>query len=94
MPSSTKSNTYGWLGKWPGFREWVGERVFKNLKAHSYQVTNKKYESSVEVGRDEIEDDQIGIYSPMVMEMGQEAARFPDELVFGLLGGGFHDRLL
>ena len=24
IPSSTASNTYGWLGQWPAFREWDG----------------------------------------------------------------------
>ena len=36
VPSSTKSNTYGWLGQWPGFREWVGDRAFNDMAAHSY----------------------------------------------------------
>lgn len=89
VPGTGKSTTYGWLGKWPKFREWVGDRVFKNLQAHAYSIINKKYESSVEVERDEIEDDEIGVYMPMMEEMGQAAAELPDELVFGLLGNGF-----
>lgn len=87
--STTKSNTYGWLGEWPGFREWIGERQFKDMKSHSYTLTNKKYEASIKIGRDDIEDDEIGVYSPMVAQMGKGAAQFPDELVFGLLGKGF-----
>lgn len=38
VPSSTKSNTYGWLGQWPGFREWVGDRAFNDMAAHSYAI--------------------------------------------------------
>ncbi|MFC2707873.1 MAG: Mu-like prophage major head subunit gpT family protein, partial [Neisseria sp.] len=41
IPSSTASNTYGWLGQWPAFREWVGDRVFQDMKAHGYAITNK-----------------------------------------------------
>lgn len=89
IPGTGKSTTYGWLGKWPKFREWVGDRVFKNLAAHAYTIVNKKYESSVEVERDEIEDDEIGVYMPMMEEMGQAASELPDELIFGLLGNGF-----
>ncbi|WP_240521394.1 MULTISPECIES: Mu-like prophage major head subunit gpT family protein [Pseudomonas] len=29
VPSSTRSNTYAWLGQFPAFREWVGDRVLK-----------------------------------------------------------------
>ena len=89
VPSTTKSNTYGWLGEWPTFREWVGERQFKDMKAHSYTLTNEKFESSIKISRDEIEDDEIGVYSPLVAQMGKGASEFPDELIFGLLGKGF-----
>ncbi|WP_261945385.1 Mu-like prophage major head subunit gpT family protein [Paenibacillus melissococcoides] len=35
--------------------------------------------------RNDIEDDTIGLYNPIVQDMGQSAAAHPDELVFGLL---------
>ena len=89
VPSTTKSNTYGWLGQWPGFREWIGDRVLNSLKEHGYTVTNKDFESTVEVDRNDIEDDNLGVYGPMMEEMGYAAAVFPDELVFPLLKSGF-----
>lgn len=85
IPSSTASNTYGWLGQWPAFREWVGDRVFKDMAAHDYSIKNKHFESSVKVNRNDIEDDNIGIYAPMMTEMGRASAVHPDELVFALL---------
>ena len=88
VPSTSKSNTYGWLGKLPGFREWIGARQFKSIQEHGYTIVNKTFESSVEVDRDDIEDDNLGIYTPMVQSMADEGAEFPDELVFGLLGLG------
>lgn len=89
IPSTTKSNTYGWLGAMPSFREWVGARQFQSLKESSYAIVNKTFESSVEVSRDDIEDDNLGIYKPAVQEMAREGGSFPDELVFGLLKDGF-----
>lgn len=85
VPSSTASNTYGWLGQWPKFREWVGDRVFNDMKAHDYAIKNKHFESSVKVNRDDIADDNIGIYAPMMTEVGRATAVFPDEQVFALL---------
>ncbi|WP_163833281.1 Mu-like prophage major head subunit gpT family protein [Spartinivicinus ruber] len=61
IPSSTASNTYGWLGQWPGFREWIGDRVIKSMEAHGYQIMNKQFESTVGVKRTDIEDDNLGI---------------------------------
>lgn len=85
VPSSSRSNTYGWLGQFPQFREWVGDRQIKDMAAHGYQIENKLWESTVGVARVDIEDDNLGIYSPLMQEMGRAAAIHPDELVFGLL---------
>jgi phage major head subunit gpT-like protein len=89
VTSSSKSNTYGWLGQFPKFREWVGDRVLKSMKEHSYSITNKSFETSVEVDRDDIMDDNVGVYGPMMDEMGYASEVFPDELCFPLLNAGF-----
>lgn len=91
IPGTGKSTTYGWLGGFPVFREWVGERQFKDMQTHAYTVVNKKFESSVSVPRDDIEDDEVGVYAPMFEEMGQAAAEHPDRMVFGLLQQGFDE---
>lgn len=88
VPSTTRSNTYGWLGQFPKLREWVGDRVVKDMAAHSYAIENKDWEATVGVDRNDIEDDNLGIYSPLVQEMGYAAATYPDELVFPLLKAG------
>jgi phage major head subunit gpT-like protein len=88
VPSSTKSNTYGWLGQFPRFREWVGDRVINDMEAHGYSITNKNFESTIGVSRDDIEEDNLGVYSPLFQEMGLAAAEHPEELVFGLLKDG------
>lgn len=88
VPSTTKSNTYGWLGQFPMFREWIGDRVLKDMAAHSYAILNKKFESSIGVPRDDIEDDEVGVYKPLFEEMGRASTAHPDELVFALLKAG------
>lgn len=89
VPSTTKSNTYGWLGKVPNMREWLGPRVIQNLAEHDYTIKNKPFEMTLGVDRDEIEDDEFGVYNPMFTEMGLSTAAHPDQLVFGALKGGF-----
>ncbi|MEX5875052.1 Mu-like prophage major head subunit gpT family protein [Providencia hangzhouensis] len=90
VPSTTKSNTYGWLGKFPGMREWIGERVISDMASHGYQLVNRPFESTVGVDRDDIDDENIGIYSPLFTEMGRAAGVQPDELCFGALTNGFN----
>ena len=89
VPSSTKENTYGWLGKFPKIREWLGDRVIHNLMEHDYAIKNKSFELTIGVDRDDIKDDNLGIYKPLFEEMGMSAAAHPDELVFPLLKNGF-----
>jgi len=88
VPSGGKSTTYGWLGKWPAFREWIGDRVINQMAAHAYSIVNKSFESTIGVDRDDIEDDEIGVYAPLFQEMGRASEVFPDELVFPLLYAG------
>ena len=88
MSSANKSTTYGWLGQFPKLSEWVGQRSVKNLAEHGYSIVNNLYEGTVGVKRTDIEDDNLGIYTPLFEEMGYATATHPDELVFALLGKG------
>ena len=92
VPSSTAENTYGWLGKMPAMREWIGPRVIHGLKEHGYTIRNKPFEMTIGVDRDDIEDDNLGIYDPMFTNMGEGVAAHPDELSFGLLSKGFSEK--
>jgi phage major head subunit gpT-like protein len=89
VPSTTGQNEYGWLGQFPRIREWIGERVINTLQAYNYVVRNKPWEMTVSVLRDDLEDDNVGIYTPMFTEMGRATAAFPDELLWPLLNNGF-----
>ena len=89
VPSGTKTTDYPWIGKIPGLREWIGDRQVNNLTGHGYSITNKTFESTVGVDRDDIDDDQYGVYTPLMEMMGYNAAIHPDKLVFDLLAAGF-----
>lgn len=88
-PSSTRMTQYGWLGQLPRIREWLGDRVIQNLDTHAYTIVNKPWELTIGVDRDDFEDDNLGIYTPLFGEMGRATAVFPDELVYALLKAGF-----
>lgn len=89
VPSSTRQNEYGWLGQFPRIREWVGDRVVHGLAAHDYAIKNKSWELTIAVKRDDIEDDNVGVFTPLFQEMGRATASHPDELVWPLLKAGF-----
>jgi len=89
VPSTSRSVDYKWLGNFPMMREWLGDRVIKDLSGFHYEVLNKPFESTIEVDRDDIEDDQIGVYTPMIQGLAQSAKVHPDILAFALLKLGF-----
>ncbi len=91
IKSSNQGENYAQLGNWPKIREWIGERQLAKLKKHVYTIFNKKYESSITVERDDVDDDVLGLYSAQAESIGDDASLFPDELCFGVLNRGFSE---
>lgn len=89
VPSTGAEEQYAWLGTMPRFREWLGDRVVNSLRTGDFTIKNKPFEVTLGVDRDHIEDDKLGIYRPMVQQLGNEAKTHPDELIFKLLADGF-----
>ena len=85
VKSNSITVNYAWIGEFPKMREWVGERVIKDLTAHSYSITRKKFELTIGVDVDDIKGDNLGIVKPRILTMAQEAQAHYDELVFELL---------
>lgn len=88
VPSMTSEEIYAWLGAFPKMREWIGDRVIKNLALSNYNIKNKDWEDTISVEANHIKDDRIGLYSPLMTEMGRAASSQPDELVFAVLALG------
>jgi phage major head subunit gpT-like protein len=86
--STGSEETYAWLGQLPNIREWIGSRVIQGLSVYGYTVKNRKFESTVEVARTDIEDDKIGVYGPLFSELGRRTAEHPDELIAELVAAG------
>lgn len=88
IQSSSDSETYRWLGTVPNMREWGTGRLAKGLGTESYSVENLKYESTLEVDRDEISDDKTGQIRVRVAELAERAATHKDLIISQLLIGG------
>ena len=81
VPSTGSSVVHAWLTQNPKMREWIGDRLVNNIESDNMTITNKKYENTIEIPREDIEDDQHGLYTPLARLMGEEAAAHPDELL-------------
>jgi phage major head subunit gpT-like protein len=89
VPSTTKEQKYGWLGKIPNVRKWIGSRAVQNLSQHDYSIREEPWELTIGVDRDDIETDNLGIYGPLFTEMGQSTGSHWDLLVYEALANGF-----
>ncbi len=87
--SSGASTDYPWITGIPMMQEWKGDRKIKDLAAVSYNLKNLDFEASVKLLANAIKDDQVGVYTPVIQEMGYAAKIHRDLLVFGALASGF-----
>ena len=89
VPSGSSQNDYNWLSAFPRMKKWVGEKAIKSLEAFRYSIVNNDWEATVEVDRNHIDDDQLGIYAPQAQMAGFSAKQLPDEIVADLKNNAF-----
>lgn len=92
VPSQTRETNYAWMGQLPNMREWINSRELSNLMLYDYSIKNKTFELTVSIPVNDIADDLISVYTPLIQEMGLSAKKHPDLLVFDLLGKGFSEK--
>jgi phage major head subunit gpT-like protein len=88
IESSKDKESYKWLGSPAKMREWGTGRLARGIRSESYDVENLKYESTLEIDRDEIDDDQTGQIKIRVQELAVRAAVHKDYLISQLLING------
>lgn len=89
VPSGSGQNDYTWLSLFPKMRKWIGDKVVKAFQAFKYTIVNDDWEATVEVDRNNIEDDNLGIYAPQAQMGGYSAKQLPDEIVSDLKNNAF-----
>jgi phage major head subunit gpT-like protein len=90
VPSGGESITYPLLDKVPRLRKWLPsqDRTAQNASLRSYSLTNDDYELTVEVDRNKIEDDMWGAFTPLMRMMGEQAARWPGDMLASAIQAG------
>lgn len=73
LPVSGAATQHSWLDQIKGIHEWAGERVINNIRLQALTVTNRRFENTVSVPRTSIEDDQYGMFSPLIGALGADA---------------------
>lgn len=91
VKSTSNSNVYGWLGHIPNMRRWYAgqPRVLRNVETFDYEVTNRKYEGTIQIPKDDVDDNQLSSYSTVAKQQGVLGTLLEDELVFELFNNAF-----
>ena len=71
--SDQASETYPFLGQSPAMREWVGGRQAKGLSANSLIITNRHYESTLEIALRDMRRDKTGQIEARVNEFADRS---------------------
>ena len=85
--STGSAAVHAWLNQIGGMRKWIGDRVLSNIESGKLTVVNDPYEKTITVPRKDIEDDQYGLYSPMIRAMGNSAGMLWMRLGIDALAG-------
>src|SRR5688572_4254737 len=85
FPSTLRTELYDWISDVPKLREWVDERAPRSLKDYGFSITNKKWESSIAVSRDVLEDDQTGQVKFRILQLAEAAMVHYDQLLFDVI---------
>lgn len=88
IKSHSGKESYGWLGAVPPLREWGQGRLARGMFSEKYDVENLRYESTIEVDRNEISDDQVGAINIRIGELAERAATHKDAMIAELLAKG------
>ena len=86
--SDQSSETYGFLGQSPGFREWIGGRQAKGLSQNALTIRNKHFESTLEIAVKDARRDKTGQIMARVQEFADRSVTHWASLVSTLLLNG------
>lgn len=89
VPSTGRGMDYAWLSRFPKMRIWTDDKHSKTLSLGTYYVANKDFESTIAVDRNDIEDDQLGIYTFQAQSLGQSAAELNGTIANDLKNNAF-----
>jgi len=94
VPASTKEQRYGWMASCPtSVNGWA--RAAQNISESDYAIRERPWELTIGVDGDDVETDNLGIYSPLFEEMGLSTTAHIEQLVFGKHAGErFYHQLL
>lgn len=89
IPSSTRLEEYEGIGDLPGFEEWTDDRPMSEMSASKFQISNKTWASGINVRREDVLDNKLGLVAAKIQLLAQKAYRHRFDLMIKVLLNGF-----
>lgn len=87
IASGTRDQRYPFVQAISGaMRQWTGDRQINNIVVDGFVVTNAKWENTLAIDRTDVEDDQYGVYTDMLIpNLARHAKLLPDQQIITTL---------
>lgn len=86
--SPSLTTTYSFVVRSSRMREWIGDRTLQNLKAHSFTIVGKNWESTVGVDRNHLVYDQLGQVHGAIMGLADDKIHHFSDLCAAFIQNG------
>lgn len=80
--------TYAWLGSSPAMREFIAGRQPAELKENSFTISNKDYETSLQIKLKDMRRDKLAMIMMRVNQLADRAMDHPAKLLSNLILAG------
>lgn len=88
MPTTKRTTEMPRLGAVPQLSEWKGKRKISKLTRSKYSVIVKDFQASLEIDRNDVDDDQLGGIMMTLGQFGDRAANHPIKLLSEAIENG------
>lgn len=83
-----------WLDNVPKMRLWEGDKVLSMLRGESLSIVTRPHEASIMVPKGDIINDELGLYTDKINQLGDSYMWHLDELFIGMLIAGLQGTAL
>lgn len=89
VPSDAPVEQYNWLGSVPLMKKWVGDREMAKLVAEKYTITNVDWANGIELSRDDLRDDKLGLVAMRIGDLARQGLKRIDSEIANILNNAF-----
>lgn len=88
MQTTNDTESFNWLDGMPSVHQWVDDAQFETFAAQAWEIGWRKWQSGIQVAREDIVDDKLGNVRPRIGDLGDIVRRHPGQLLYQRIKAG------